>query len=226
MIIVYRGGGVNLWRSCEKVRDPFYFLRGREYDDRRLRGFCRARQRKYRAEGTASRPENGRSVMKRKLQFHGQMSDTFFAAVFIILSGGFQDAYTYCCRGSVFANAQTGNIVLLSAALFRGEWRSCQGALRLFPQSRQADAPRRADLFWCHCRVCRRSGHRKLSDGARRRAGDLGLLRVAFRQLCHDVCPRGQVTRPANFSCAKRKSVLEYDHDFIKEEFRYVEKNP
>lgn len=149
-----------------------------------------------------------------------------FAAVFIILSGGFQDAYTYCCRGSVFANAQTGNIVLLSAALFRGEWRSCQGALRLFPQSRQADAPRRADLFWCHCRVCRRSGHRKLSDGARRRAGDLSLLRVAFRQLCHDVCPRGQVTRPANFSCAKRKSVLEYDHDFIKEEFRYVEKNP
>lgn len=149
-----------------------------------------------------------------------------FAAVFIILSGGFQDAYTYCCRGSVFANAQTGNIVLLSAALFRGEWRSCQGALRLFPQSRQADASRRTDLFWCHCRVCRRSGHRKLSDGARRRAGDLGLLRVAFRQLCHDVCPRGQVTRPANFSCAKRKSVLEYDHDFIKEEFRYVEKNP
>ena len=149
-----------------------------------------------------------------------------FAAVFIILSGGFQDAYTYCCRGSVFANAQTGNIVLLSAALFRGEWRSCQGALRLFPQSRQADAPRRTDLFWCHCRVCRRSGHRKLSDGARRRAGDLSLLRVAFRQLCHDVCPRGQVTRPANFSCAKRKSVLEYDHDFIKEEFRYVEKNP
>lgn len=149
-----------------------------------------------------------------------------FAAVFIILSGGFQDAYTYCCRGSVFANAQTGNIVLLSAALFRGEWRSCQGTLRLFPQSRQADAPRRTDLFWCHCRVCRRSGHRKLSDGARRRAGDLGLLRVAFRQLCHDVCPRGQVTRPANFSCAKRKSVLEYDHDFIKEEFRYVEKNP
>ena len=26
---------------------------------------------------------------------HGQMSDSFRAAVFIILSGGFQDAYTY-----------------------------------------------------------------------------------------------------------------------------------
>ena len=45
---------------------------------------------------------------------HGQMSDSFRAAVFIILSGGFQDAYTYGCRGEVFANAQTGNIVLLS----------------------------------------------------------------------------------------------------------------
>jgi len=54
--------------------------------------------------------------------FHGQMSDKFRSAVFIILSGGFQDAYTYFCRGGVFANAQTGNIVLMSAALFKGEW--------------------------------------------------------------------------------------------------------
>ncbi|MBD9061585.1 MAG: DUF1275 domain-containing protein [Ruminococcaceae bacterium] len=50
------------------------------------------------------------------------MSDKFRSAVFIILSGGFQDAYTYCCRGGVFANAQTGNIVLMSSALFRGDW--------------------------------------------------------------------------------------------------------
>lgn len=33
--------------------------------------------------------------MKLKNGFHGQMSDKFRAAVFIILSGGFQDAYTY-----------------------------------------------------------------------------------------------------------------------------------
>ena len=51
-----------------------------------------------------------------------QMSDTFRAAAFIILSGGFQDAYTYFCRGEVFANAQTGNIVLMSTAFFRSEW--------------------------------------------------------------------------------------------------------
>lgn len=50
-----------------------------------------------------------------------QMSEAFITAVFIILSGGFQDAYTYCSRGGVFANAQTGNIVLLSTGLFKGE---------------------------------------------------------------------------------------------------------
>lgn len=52
----------------------------------------------------------------------GKSSELFRTAVFIILSGGFQDAYTFIARGKVFANAQTGNIVLLSAALFRGEW--------------------------------------------------------------------------------------------------------
>ena len=60
--------------------------------------------------------------MKGHEPFRGQMSDSFRAAVFIVLSGGFQDAYTYTCRGGVFANAQTGNIVLLSTALFRQEW--------------------------------------------------------------------------------------------------------
>ena len=63
--------------------------------------------------------------MHLKTRFHGQMSDTFHAAVFVTLSGGFQDAYTYICRGQVFANAQTGNIVLLSAALLRGDWAVC-----------------------------------------------------------------------------------------------------
>ena len=52
----------------------------------------------------------------------GQMSDSMVTALFIILSGGLQDAYTYVCRGKVFANAQTGNIVLLSTTLFEGDW--------------------------------------------------------------------------------------------------------
>ncbi len=39
-------------------------------------------------------------------------------AFFLVLSGGFFDAYTYVCRDGVFANAQTGNIVMfgISAA--------------------------------------------------------------------------------------------------------------
>lgn len=60
-----------------------------------------------------------------KRNMHGQMSDSMRNAVFIILSGGFQDAYTYCCRGGVFANAQTGNIVLMSIKMFNGEWLGC-----------------------------------------------------------------------------------------------------
>ena len=61
--------------------------------------------------------------MKKKISApSGKSSEMFRTAVFIILSGGFQDAYTFIARGKVFANAQTGNIVLLSAALFRGEW--------------------------------------------------------------------------------------------------------
>ncbi len=49
------------------------------------------------------------------------MSDRLRTALFIILSGGFQDAYTYISRGGVFANAQTGNIVLMSSAIFDGD---------------------------------------------------------------------------------------------------------
>lgn len=54
-----------------------------------------------------------------------QMSDSIITAFFIILSGGFQDAYTYCIRGGVFANAQTGNIVLMSTDLFDGNFHEC-----------------------------------------------------------------------------------------------------
>ena len=49
--------------------------------------------------------------MKIKNGFHGQMSDKFRAAVFIILSGGFQDAYTYCCRGSFIIGIAIAEVV-------------------------------------------------------------------------------------------------------------------
>lgn len=60
------------------------------------------------------------SASKRLL--HGQMSESFVTAIFLSLSGGLQDAYTYFFRGKVYANAQTGNIVLLSQHLFAGDF--------------------------------------------------------------------------------------------------------
>ena len=51
-----------------------------------------------------------------------QMSEAFITSVFLALSGGFQDAYTYFTRNEVFSNAQTGNIVLMSTHLMMGEW--------------------------------------------------------------------------------------------------------
>lgn len=52
---------------------------------------------------------------------HGQMSEAFRTVMFLSASGGLQDAYTYIGRGKVFANAQTGNIVLMSQAAFNGD---------------------------------------------------------------------------------------------------------
>ncbi len=46
--------------------------------------------------------------------------ERLFPVALLTLSGGLQDAYTYFCRGHVFANAQTGNIVLLGQSLFSG----------------------------------------------------------------------------------------------------------
>ena len=54
----------------------------------------------------------------------GQMSESMPLAIFLTLAGGLQDAYSYNCRGKVFANAQTGNIVLLGQNLATGNWQS------------------------------------------------------------------------------------------------------
>ena len=53
-----------------------------------------------------------------------QMSEAFITSVFLALSGGFQDAYTYFTRDEVFSNAQTGNVVLMSQHFMLGEWQS------------------------------------------------------------------------------------------------------
>ena len=53
--------------------------------------------------------------MEKQIYTRGQMSEAVSTGIFLTLSGGFQDAYTYYCRGKVFANAQTGNIVLMGS---------------------------------------------------------------------------------------------------------------
>ena len=50
-----------------------------------------------------------------------EISQSLPMLIFIILSGGLQDAYSYFCRDGVFANAQTGNIVFLSVNIVNGD---------------------------------------------------------------------------------------------------------
>ena len=51
-----------------------------------------------------------------------QRSESFFLSALLSFSGGLQDAYTYNIRGNVFANAQTGNVVLMSQNFMCGQW--------------------------------------------------------------------------------------------------------
>lgn len=60
-----------------------------------------------------------------------QMSEAFITSVFLAMSGGFQDAYTYFTRDEVFSNAQTGNVVLMSQNFMTGQWG--EGLRYLFP---------------------------------------------------------------------------------------------
>ena len=54
------------------------------------------------------------------------MSEAFQLGAVLAVVGGFLDAYSYLFRGGVFANAQTGNIVLRGISLQKGKW---QGAV-------------------------------------------------------------------------------------------------
>lgn len=69
-----------------------------------------------------------KGLAARLLSRH-QMSEAFSNSLFLALSGGFQDAYTYNCRDKVFSNAQTGNVVLMSQHFMEGRW---QEGLRYF----------------------------------------------------------------------------------------------
>ena len=50
-----------------------------------------------------------------------QTSESFRLSAVLSFSGGLQDAYTYNVRDGVFANAQTGNVVLMSQNFMSGD---------------------------------------------------------------------------------------------------------
>lgn len=51
---------------------------------------------------------------------NSQMSSSLAVGILLALAGGFMDAYSYMARGHVFANAQTGNILLFAVAISEG----------------------------------------------------------------------------------------------------------
>lgn len=60
-----------------------------------------------------------------------RISETLFTGIFLTVVGGFLDAYTYLMRGGVFANGQTGNLVLLGIRLAERDFH--QASYYVFP---------------------------------------------------------------------------------------------
>jgi len=52
----------------------------------------------------------------------GNPHERIAVGVLLAMIGGFLDAYSYALKGGVFANAQTGNLVLLCLAFARGDY--------------------------------------------------------------------------------------------------------
>ena len=53
------------------------------------------------------------------------LEERLAAALLLSFVGGFTDIYSYLCRGHVFANAVTGNMVLLGLNIASGLWTDC-----------------------------------------------------------------------------------------------------
>ena len=64
--------------------------------------------------------ENEVISMKHKFQ----ISESIRLGAILALSGGFMDAYSYMERGEVFANAQTGNMLLFGVHLSEGDFQN------------------------------------------------------------------------------------------------------
>ncbi|KKH96729.1 membrane protein [Methanosarcina sp. 1.H.T.1A.1] len=59
---------------------------------------------------------------ERKIRFRNLTPESVELGILLAIVGGFLDAYTFVGRGGVFANAQTGNVVLMGIEAATGEW--------------------------------------------------------------------------------------------------------
>ncbi len=70
--------------------------------------------------GEAPGPLGG---LREWIRRHRATHDSVTLGVLLALTGGYLDAYTFVGHGGVFANAQTGNLVLIGVELARGNGR-------------------------------------------------------------------------------------------------------
>lgn len=72
-------------------------------------------------------------VQKSKTRIHlpNVTTESILLGILLALVGGFLDAYTFIGRGGVFANAQTGNIVLVGINAFERNWH--ETIIHIFP---------------------------------------------------------------------------------------------
>ncbi len=89
-----------------------------------------------------------------------QTSESFVLSAVLSFSGGLQDAYTYNVRGHVFANAQTGNVVLMSQNFMTGNW--SDGLHYLFPLAAFAAGVFAAERIESRCKNSRRVHWRQI----------------------------------------------------------------
>jgi hypothetical protein len=61
-------------------------------------------------------------IKRKKTMNKRQISESIEVGIFLALSGGFMDAYSYINRGKVFANAETGNIILMALKVCEGKF--------------------------------------------------------------------------------------------------------
>lgn len=120
-----------------------------------------------------------------------QMSDSIFIMIPLTLSGGLQDAYSYFMRDRVFANAQTGNIVLLGHELFSG---NLSGCLRyLIPVLAFAAGVLAADFIRSYCSGSRLHWRQFVVAGEILLLAAVGLLPESLNSLANAL---------TSFSCA------------------------